>query len=72
MVVDIDAKRLAAGRANHPEQTEALLAVLRSVDDGEISADGPASAALAQQLRGALSALSTWLPIQKPTAPQHD
>ncbi len=45
-----------------PERAQALLAVLGAVDEGEMSADGPAGAALTQQLRGALAALAALAP----------
>lgn len=56
--MSIDPDIAARAMEYDPERAGALLAVLRSVDEGDMSADGPAGAAMVQQLRGALAALA--------------
>ena len=61
-LVSIDADIASRAMERDPERAEPLLAVLRTVDEGDLRADGPAGSAMVQQLRGALAALATMPP----------
>ena len=56
MTIDPDIAARAMQR--DPERAQALLAVLRSVDEGDLSADGPAAVVVVRRLEGALLALA--------------
>ena len=56
--MEIDPDVAARARANDPERAGALLAVLRSVEDGTLAADGPAAVAVVHRLQGALLAMA--------------
>jgi hypothetical protein len=57
-LVAIDPDIAARAVERDAERAEALLAVLRSVDEGDLAADGPAAVAAVRRLEGAVMALA--------------
>jgi hypothetical protein len=56
--VEIDPDVVAKALASDSHRADALLAILQSVEDGTLTADGPAAAAVVRRLEGALLALA--------------
>jgi len=56
--VQIDEDLIARARAIAPDEAEALITVLRAVNEGTLTADGPAAVAVVRRVEGALLALA--------------